>query len=329
MGLDNKTFLIVGGAGYIGSHMTLMLHELGYKVLVLDNLSTGFEDAVFGAELIRGDIQDSTKLDEVFRQFNIDVVMHFAAHIDVAESVRNPFKYYRNNVVGTQVLLEKMVANDVSHFIFSSTAAIFGEPKYVPIDEAHNKKPINPYGHSKLIVEQMLERYDQAYGLKSVCLRYFNAAGADPKTRLGERHDPETHLIPLVLQAASGRRESISIFGNDYDTEDGTCIRDYVHIVDLCDAHLRAANFLFMENISQQFNLGNGNGFSVEQLIEVAKQITSKPINVQHVARRQGDPAKLVADASLAKKVLQWQPMYSALEEILEHAWKWEVSQIH
>ena len=307
--------------------MTLMLHELGHKVLVLDNLSTGFEDAVIGAELICADIHDAAKLDEIFKQFNIDIVMHFAAHIDVAESVRNPFKYYRNNVVGTQALLERMVVNDINHFIFSSTAAIFGEPEYVPIDEMHRKNPINPYGHSKLMVEKMLESYDHAYGLKSVCLRYFNAAGADPKTRIGERHDPETHLIPLVLQAASGRRESISIFGNNYDTEDGTCIRDYIHIIDLCDAHLRAANFLQDENISQRFNLGNGNGYSVKQLIDVAKRITKKPINVKHADRREGDPARLVADASLAKKVLKWQPKYSTLEEILAHAWKWEMSR--
>ncbi len=327
MSLKNKTFLIVGGAGYIGSHMTLMLHELGYRVIVLDNLSTGFENAVIGAEFICGDIHDSEKLDEVFNKYNIDVVMHFAAHIDVGESVCDPFKYYRNNVVGTQTLLERMVSNQVDNFIFSSTAAIFGEPEYVPIDEMHVKKPINPYGHSKLMVEQMLESYDQAYGLKSVCLRYFNAAGADPKTRIGERHDPETHLIPLVLQAASGRRESISVFGNDYETEDGTCIRDYIHIVDLCDAHLLATEFLLKENTSQRFNLGNGNGYSVKQLIDIAKKITNKPIKVNQDDRRAGDPAKLVADAALAKKILNWKPQYSHLDEIIEHAWKWELKQ--
>ncbi len=327
MSLENKTFLIVGGAGYIGSHMTLMLHELGHHVIVLDNLSTGFEDAVIGAEFIQGDIHDSEKLDEVFNKYNIDIVMHFAAHIDVGESVRDPFKYYRNNVVGTQTLLERMVSNQVSNFIFSSTAAIFGEPEYIPIDEAHIKKPINPYGHSKLMVEQMLESYDQAYGLKSICLRYFNAAGADPKTRVGERHDPETHLIPLVLQAASGRRENISIFGNDYDTEDGTCVRDYIHIVDLCNAHLLSAKLLLQENCSQRFNLGNGNGYSVKQLIDVAKEITSKSIKVLHASRRAGDPARLVADAAQAREMLGWAPKYSNLAEIVEHAWKWEIRQ--
>lgn len=307
--------------------MTLMLHEFGHQVIVLDNLSTGFEDAVIGAKLIHGDIHDSKKLDAVFKNYNIDVVMHFAAHIDVGESVRDPIKYYRNNVVGTQALLERMVSNRVKHFIFSSTAAIFGEPEYVPIDEAHSKKPINPYGHSKLMVEQMLESYDQAYGLKSICLRYFNAAGADPKTRIGERHDPETHLIPLVLQVASGHRESISVFGDNYETEDGTCIRDYIHIVDLCNAHLLATEFLLKENTSQQFNLGNGNGYSVKQLIDVAKKITNKPIQVIQADRREGDPAKLVAEATLAKNILRWSPSYSKLEEIIEHAWRWELLQ--
>lgn len=309
--------------------MVLMLHELGCQVIVFDNLSTGYKDAVIGAEFVQGDIHDSAKLDEVFKKYNIDVVMHFAAHIDVGESVRDPFKYYRNNVVGTQTLLERMVSNNVSNFIFSSTAAIFGEPEYVPIDEAHSKKPINPYGHSKLMVEQMLESYDQAYGLKSICLRYFNAAGADPKTRIGERHDPETHLIPLVLQAASGRRESISVFGNDYDTDDGTCLRDYIHIVDLCNAHLLSTKLLLKENTSRRFNLGNGNGYTVKQLIDLAKQITNKPIKVNQSERREGDPAKLVADATLAIKALNWLPKYSNLEEIIEHAWKWELKQSH
>ena len=307
--------------------MTLMLHELGYQVLVFDNLSTGFEDAVIGAELIRGDIHDSEKLSQIFKQNDVDVVMHFAAYIDVGESVRDPFKYYRNNVIGTQTLLEQMVANNVKNFIFSSTAAIFGEPEYVPIDEKHKKEPINPYGYSKQMVEQMLDNYDQAYNLKSICLRYFNAAGADPKTRLGERHDPETHLIPLVLQVASGRRKSISIFGNDYATDDGTCVRDYIHIVDLCNAHLLAAELLLTQQQSQQFNLGNGNGYSVQQVINTAKQISNQPINIDHAERRAGDPAILVADSSLANKVLNWMPEFTDLEQIIEHAWKWEIQQ--
>ncbi len=326
--MKDKTFLIVGGAGYIGSHMTLMLHELEHQVIVIDNLSTGFEDAVIGAEFIRADLHDYHKINQIFKERNIDVVMHFAAHIDVGESVRDPFKYYRNNVVATQTLLECMVANKVNNFVFSSTAAIFGEPEYVPIDEAHPKHPINPYGHSKLMVEQMLESYDQAYGLKSICLRYFNAAGADPKTRLGERHDPETHLIPLVLQAASGRRDTISIFGENYDTQDGTCVRDYIHIVDLCKAHLLATEYMLREKTSRQFNLGNGNGYTVKQVIDTAKQVTNKIIKVQKADRREGDPAVLVADAALAKQILNWRTQYSALEEIVEHAWKWEIKQM-
>ena len=305
-----------------------MLHELGHQVMVVDNLSTGFEDAVIGAEFMHADIHDYYKLDEIFNNRKIDVVMHFAAHIDVAESVRDPFKYYRNNVVATQTLLECMLANQVNHFVFSSTAAIFGEPGYVPIDEAHPKHPINPYGHSKLMVEQMLESYGQAYGLKSICLRYFNAAGADPKTRLGERHDPETHLLPLVLQAASGRRKAINVFGDDYDTEDGTCVRDYIHIVDLCKAHLLATQYMLQENTSKQFNLGNGNGYTIKQVIDAVKQVTNKNFKVQQSNRREGDPAKLVADASLAKQALNWTAEYPNLEEIVEHAWKWELKQL-
>ena len=322
--MNDKTFLIVGGAGYIGSHMTLMLHELGHQVIVVDNLSTGFEDSVIGAKLIKVDIQDFHKLDQIFKNNNIDVVMHFAAHIDVGESVRDPFKYYRNNVVATQSLLECMVINKVNHFVFSSTAAIFGEPEYVPIDEAHPMQPINPYGHSKLMVEQMLESYDQAYGMKSICLRYFNAAGADPKSRLGERHNPETHLIPLVLQAASGRRDAISIFGDDYDTEDGTCVRDYIHIVDLCQAHVIASEWMLANQRSARFNLGNGNGFTVKQVIAAAEKITNRKIKQTIQARRPGDPAKLVADSSKAKIELGWNANYSKLEEIVRHAWNWE-----
>ena len=328
MALEGKTFLIVGGAGYIGSHMVLMLQESGHQVIVVDNLSTGFADAVIGAKLIQADIHDYYKIDEVFKSHDIDVVMHFAAHIDVGESVRDPFKYYRNNVVATQTLLECMVANNCKYFVFSSTAAIFGEPQYVPIDEAHDKVPINPYGRSKLMVEQMLESYDSAYALKSICLRYFNAAGADPDTRLGERHDPETHLIPLVLQAASGRRATINVFGDDYDTPDGTCVRDYIHIVDLCKAHLLASEYMLNEGKSMRFNLGNGNGYTVKQVIEAATDITNKKIEVQYAERRQGDPAKLVADAALAKKILKWVPEYAKLEEIIEHAWKWEIQHM-
>ena len=232
--------LVVGGAGYIGSHMVKYLDKANIDVITLDNLSCGYRDAVKYGEFIEGDLSDRVLLDKLFTDYQIDAVMHFAAFIEVGESVREPAKYYKNNVSNTQVLLDAMVEHDVKHFIFSSTAAIFGEPEYTPIDEKHPKNPINPYGHSKLMVEQILKDYDHAYGLKSTCLRYFNAAGADPDGELGERHIPETHLVPLILQAASGRREDIKIFGNDYETDDGTCVRDYVHINDLCSAHLLA-----------------------------------------------------------------------------------------
>lgn len=325
--MDNGTFLIVGGAGYIGSHMTLMLHENGHQVIVVDDLSTGFREAVIGAEFIHANIHDFYRLDQIFKHRNIDVVMHFAAHIDVGESVRDPFKYYRNNVTATQTLLECMVANRVNNFIFSSSAAIFGEPEYTPIDEVHIKRPINPYGHSKLMVEQMLENYARVHGFRSVCLRYFNAAGADIQTRLGERHDPETHLIPLVLQAASGRRPCIRIFGDDYTTADGTCVRDYVHVTDLCRAHLLAAKYMLQRQMSGQFNLGNGSGYSVKQVIDAARRVTNRDISVEQTHRREGDPATLVADATLAGEILHWTPEYPDLEEIVEHAWKWEIKQ--
>jgi UDP-glucose 4-epimerase len=252
--------------------------------------------------------------------------MHFASFIEVGESVRNPSKYYLNNFTNTLNLLDAMVRQGVNKFIFSSTAAIFGEPEYTPIDESHPKCPINPYGRSKLMVEQALEDYEVAYGLESVCLRYFNAAGADPDGEMGERHNPETHLIPLVLQAASGRRESISVFGEDYRTPDGSCVRDYIHIVDLCLAHMLALNGLMNGSGSKRFNLGNGNGFSVLEVIDVAKQVTGKHINVSKAGRRSGDPAILVAVSSLAKRELGWAPEYADLETIVKHAWNWEIS---
>jgi UDP-glucose 4-epimerase len=235
-----------------------------------------------------------------------------------------PAKYYQNNVVNTLQLLEVMRAHGVKCFIFSSTAATFGEPRYVPIDEAHPQQPINPYGRSKQMVEQVLADYDKAYGLKSVCLRYFNAAGADPEGQLGERHEPETHLVPLVLQAASGRRAHMAVFGRDYDTPDGTCIRDYIHIVDLCEAHWLALQHLAQGGASDAFNLGNGNGFSVQEVIDTALQVTGRTIAVQEGPRRAGDPARLVADASRARQVLGWQPQYADLATIIEHAWQWE-----
>ena len=316
--------LVVGAAGYIGSHMVVRLLQDDVEVMTFDNLSAGYRDSVLGGIFIEGDLANTDLLDKVFSENKFDAVMHFASFIEVGESIISPAKYYFNNVTNTQNLLDAMVKHGVLNFIFSSTAAIFGEPEYVPIDEKHTMVPINPYGRSKLIVEQMLADYDHAYGLKSVALRYFNAAGADPESRIGERHIPESHLIPLVLQAASGRRDSISIFGQDYDTPDGTCIRDYIHICDLCEAHLLAIKTLQSSNKSAVYNLGNGNGFSVKEVIDTAKKVTARDIAVELAARRVGDPARLVADAELAKKELKWKPAFASLETIIRHAWLWE-----
>ena len=318
--------LVVGGAGYIGSHMVKYLDKANIDVITLDNLSCGYRDAVKYGEFIEGDLNDRVLLDKLFTDYQIDAVMHFAAFIEVGESVREPAKYYKNNVSNTQVLLDAMVEHDVKHFIFSSTAAIFGEPEYTPIDEKHPKNPINPYGHSKLMVEQILKDYDHAYGLKSTCLRYFNAAGADPDGELGERHIPETHLVPLILQAASGRRDDIKIFGNDYETDDGTCVRDYVHINDLCSAHLLALKKMQSSNQSAAYNLGNGTGFSVKKVIDTTKKVTGKDFTVVETERRDGDPAVLVADSSLAKQELGWTPEFDQVDTIISTAWNWETT---
>jgi UDP-glucose 4-epimerase len=319
-----KTVLVVGGAGYIGSHMVWLLGQKGVNVVTLDNLSSGHRDAVLHGKFVHGDIADRLILDKVFSEHNIDAVMHFASFIQVGESVQDPAKYYHNNVVNTLNLLNAMRTHNVSRFIFSSTAAIFGEPEYSSIDEAHPKWPINPYGWSKLMVEQALADYDRAYGLKSVCLRYFNAAGAHPDSLLGERHDPETHLIPLILQAASGRRQNITVFGRDYKTPDGTCIRDYIHILDLAEAHWLALQYLQADGQTTAFNLGNGSGYSVESVIQAARRVTGKAIPVQEGQRREGDPARLVANADKIKLKLGWQPVYADLDAIVAHAWQWE-----
>jgi len=318
--------LVVGGAGYIGSHMVKSLHRSKLDVITLDNLSRGYRDAVRYGEFIEGDLGDRDLLDKLFTEHEIGAVMHFAAFIEVGESVKDPSSYYRNNVSNTQVLLDAMVHHKIPYFIFSSTAAIFGEPEYTPIDEKHPKNPINPYGHSKLMVEQILKDYDHAYGLKSTCLRYFNAAGADPDGELGERHNPETHLVPLILQAASGRRADIKIFGNDYATDDGTCVRDYIHINDLCSAHLAALKKMQACDQSAAFNLGNGTGFSVKKVIDTTREVTGKDFTVVESERRAGDPAVLVADATLAKQELDWTPEFDRIEIIIKTAWDWEVS---
>jgi len=318
--------LIVGGAGYIGSHMVKQLANAGHNVITLDNLSYGYRDAVRYGEFVQGDLGDDKILDAIFNDGSIDAVMHFAGFIQVGESMTKPSMYYQNNVANTLILLDAMLRHHVKNFIFSSTAAIFGEPDYTPIDEKHNKHPINPYGHSKLMIEQVLDDYDAAYGLRSTCLRYFNAAGADPDGELGERHIPETHLIPLILQAASGRRDDIKVFGDDYSTDDGTCVRDYIHINDLCDAHLLALELMIKKNKSARFNLGNGKGFSVKQVIDVAKEVSGKNFKVTIEPRRAGDPAVLVADATLATRELNWQPKFAELKDIVETAWNWEIN---
>jgi len=316
--------LVVGGAGYIGSHMVKQLANTGHDVITLDNLSYGYRDAVKYGEFVEGDLGDDKVLDEIFKIGDIDAVMHFAGFIQVGESVSNPSMYYHNNVVNTHTLLDAMLRHNIKNFIFSSTAAIFGEPEYTPIDEKHLKQPINPYGHSKLMIEQILDDYDKAYNLKSTCLRYFNAAGADPDGELGERHIPETHLIPLILQAASGRRDDIKIFGNDYPTDDGTCVRDYIHINDLCEAHSLALLRMIKTKQSARYNLGNGKGFSVSEVIDIAKRVSGNDFKVTIEPRRDGDPAVLVADASLAKQELDWQPKFAELYDIVKTAWDWE-----
>ena len=316
--------LVVGGAGYIGSHMVKMLGRQGCDVTTLDDLSSGHRDAVVCGDFVQGDMGDRAVLDAVLAR-GFDAVMHFASFIQVGESVQQPAKYYQNNVVNTLGLLDAMRSHGVGRFIFSSTAATFGEPQYSPIDERHPQQPINPYGRTKLMVEQVLADYERAYGLRSVCLRYFSAAGADPEGQLGERHEPETHLIPLVLQAASGRRPHIGVFGRDYDTPDGTCVRDYIHIEDLCSAHGLALQSLMGGAGSQAYNLGNGQGFSVQEVIDTAQQVTGRPIAVVNGPRRAGDPARLVADASLIREKLGWQPRYADLATIVEHAWRWEI----
>jgi len=322
--MHNTRVLLTGGAGYIGSHMAKVLQRAGAHPVILDDLSKGYRDALRYGEVIIGSTGDKRLLQKIFSQNRFDAVMHFAAFIEVGESVQSPARYYRNNVMNTQVLLETMMEQNVQNFVFSSSAAIFGEPQKLPINEYHPSAPVNPYGRSKLMVEQMLADYDTACGLKSVSLRYFNAAGADPEGELGERHEPETHLIPLVLRAASGKLESISVFGTDYDTRDGTCIRDYIHVLDLCQAHMLALDHLLSGKPGGSYNLGNGSGFSVREVIEAARRVTGRNIVVHEEPRRIGDPAQLVADYSLARKELGWIPRITDLETIIEDAWRWE-----
>lgn len=320
----NESVLIVGGAGYIGSHMVRDLIDRGIHVVVLDDLSSGKRSAVGNAELIEGDMADEALLDSIFQKNRFDCVMHFASYIQVGESVRDPGKYYDNNVGNTVTLLNTMVRHQIGRFIFSSTAAIFGNPVSSLIDESHPTIPVNPYGRGKLMIEHLLPDYQAAYGLQYGCLRYFNAAGAHPDGTIGECHEPETHLIPLVLQAAAGRIPSIQVFGTDYPTPDGSCVRDYVHVCDLAEAHYLLWNVLREGLPTASFNLGTGTGYSVKQVIETAGRVTGKDIPTKISPRRSGDPAILVADGSAAKKSLGWHPRRSDLETIISDAWQWE-----
>ena len=315
--------LVCGGAGYIGSHVNKMLNRMGYDTVVFDNLVYGHREAVKWGKFVRGDLKNPEEIEAVFDACPIEAVMHFAAYAYVGESVTDPEKYYFNNVACTLNLLRAMRGHGCNKIIFSSTCATYGEPERVPITEDMPQNPINPYGASKLMVERILSDYGTAYGLRSVALRYFNAAGADPEGEIGEDHNPETHLIPLVLDAASGKRPDIKVFGTDYPTRDGSCIRDYIHVEDLAKAHILALQYLQNGGASERFNLGNERGTSVLEVIEAVKKVTGRDFKVTLSDRRSGDPATLVGSSDKVKAVLGWEPQYAEIETIVEHAWKW------
>ena len=320
--------LVCGGAGYIGAHMCKMLASAGFTAIVFDNLSTGHENAVRWGKFIEGDLLREEDVDRAFREDRFSAVMHFSAKSVVGESMRDPALYYRNNVIGTLNLLEAMVKYGVKSFIFSSSAAVYGAPLYSPIDEGHPTSPINPYGRTKLMVEMLLHDFEDAYEIRHVSLRYFNAAGADPDGEIGEKHEPETHLIPNILLPVLDRSaDPLNIFGDDYETPDGTCMRDYVHVSDLCQAHMKAVNYLLEGGNSDVFNLGNGTGFSVLQVIESTRKVIHKDIKYSVVQRRLGDPTILVASSEKAKRILGWTPNYVELEDIVETAWQWHRRQ--
>jgi len=319
--------LIAGGAGYIGSHANKILNLKGYDTVVYDNLFYGHREFCKWGRFVLGDLADKEQLRLCFKAYPIEAVMHYCAFCYVGESVDHPAEYYRNNVINTLNLLEVMVEHGVKNFIFSSSCATYGNPIEIPMTENHPQSPINPYGKTKLMVEQILKDFDRAYGIRHACLRYFNAAGADPDAEVGEWHEPETHLIPLVLQVATGQRPHIQVFGTDYDTPDGTCVRDYIHINDLAAAHIAALEYLKGGGASTAFNLGNGSGFSVKEVIQTAERVTGKSIKVIEAARRPGDPPTLVGSADKARKILNWQPRYTNLEEIIKTAWRWEMSR--
>lgn len=321
-----KRILVTGGAGYIGSQTNLHLLEEGFDTVVLDNLEYGHREVVpLQTPFVKGDLLNPKAVKEVFKNHKIDVVMHFAGYISVAESVENPQRYYGNNVVGTLNLLEAMRASGVNRIVFSSSAAVYGVPEKIPIAESVPLSPINPYGETKAIVEGILDDYYKAYGLNSISLRYFNACGADRSLRSGENHKPETHLIPLVLQAAAGKRPWVIVNGDDYDTADGTCIRDYIHVMDLASAHVLAMKKLLSDKkVNQKINLGVGHGFSVMEIIKKAKEVTGVDFKVKISKRRPGDATKLIADNKKAKRVLGWEPKYSDLDTIIKTAWDWQ-----
>jgi UDP-glucose 4-epimerase len=315
--------LVTGGAGYIGSHTVVELLSHGEEVVVIDNLSKGHKGAVTGGTFYQGDLRDRSFLDSIFEKHEIEAVIHFAASSLVGESVEKPLSYYENNLIASHTLVSAMIEHGVKKIVFSSTAATYGEPKHIPILEQDQTIPTNPYGETKLAMEKMFRWCDNAYGLKSISLRYFNAAGAHPDGKIGEDHNPESHLIPIIIQVALGQRDSINIFGNDYPTEDGTCIRDYIHVMDLANAHWLALEHLRKTNNSDVFNLGNGTGFSVKQVIETAREVTRHTIPEKMVERRVGDPAILIASSEKAQSVLGWKPQFNDLKVIIETAWKW------
>ena len=317
-------YLVLGGAGYIGSHAVNKLIENNYDVIVVDNLQSGHEEAINSkAKFYKGDIRDKNFLSNVFKKENIDGVFHFAANSIVGESMKEPLMYFNNNVYGMQILLEVMNEHNVNKIVFSSTAATYGEPKQVPITEDMETCPTNTYGETKLVMEKMMKWCDKAYGMKYVALRYFNVAGAEDDGSIGEDHNPETHLIPIVLQAALGKRDHITIFGDDYDTEDGTCVRDYVHVVDLVEAHILAMKYLTHGGESNTFNLGSSQGFSVKEIVETARKVTDKDIKAIIGERRAGDPSKLIASSDKARKLLGWNPIRTNIENIIKDAWLW------
>lgn len=319
--------LVLGGAGYIGSHMVYELKDRGYDVVIVDNLQTGFKELIHPeARFYQGDVRDKAFLNNVFDKEEIEGVIHFCANSLVGVSMKEPLEYFDNNVYGMIVLLEVMKDHGVKNIVFSSTAATYGEPKYIPISEDDPTNPTNPYGETKLTMEKIMKWCDQAYGMHYVALRYFNACGAHPNGKIGELHDPETHLIPLILQVPLGKRKELYVFGDDYDTKDGTCIRDYIHVLDLADAHIRALKYLETEKRSNVFNLGNGEGYSVLEIINAAKEVTGRDIPYTISPRRAGDPAKLIANNNKAATVLGWTPRYTDVKEIIATAWNFYTS---